>query len=90
MLLARVRPCWGGIAVGRPPLERARPARARHGQVEMATVYFDCANGTHAIGVQTIEYSDANGLSFAPEVEYATSVGRADGYVARAEVATIL
>ena len=24
LLLARVRPCWGGIAVGRPPLGRAR------------------------------------------------------------------
>jgi hypothetical protein len=63
----------------------------RNGQIEghavlMVSISLSCEAGTHAIGVETMEFSDSNGLSSAPYAEYATSVGRADGYVARASV----
>ena len=63
----------------------------RNGQVEghavhMVTVSLSCVAGSHVIGVETMSYADSNGLSSSPNAEYASSVGRGDGYVARAEV----
>ena len=52
----------------------------------MVSIYLSCTAGTHEIGVETMSHADSNGLSFDPATEYATSVGRGQGYVARAEV----
>ena len=54
--------------------------------VPMLSLTMRCAAGTHAIGVETMEHADSDGVSGAPNIEYASSVGRGDTYVARAEV----
>ena len=54
--------------------------------VMMVRVSLRCSTGTHAIGVETMSYADSDGVSADPLTEYMTSVGRADGYVSRAEV----
>jgi hypothetical protein len=52
----------------------------------MVTLTFVCSAGTHVIGVETVDYADSNGVSSTVNVEHATSVGREDGYVTRAQV----
>ena len=44
--------------------------------VRMFSVTMRCAAGTHAIGVETMEHADSDGVSGAPNIEYASSVGR--------------
>ena len=52
----------------------------------MVRVDMECDAGTHEIGVETMEYADSDGVSAAPNAEYATSVGRDDGHASRAQV----
>ena len=54
--------------------------------VHMVTIQLSCVAGTHAIGVQTTGYADSNGATSEPTAVFATSVGRDDGYSARAQV----
>ena len=54
--------------------------------VQMVTINLNCLRGTHQIGVMTNSHADSNGLSLAPAMEYATSVGRGDAYASRATV----
>ena len=63
-----------------------RNGQAMGYNVQMLTIELLCTPGTHAVGIVTMETSDGNGLTSAPNEQFATSVGRADGYVAAASV----
>ena len=54
--------------------------------VHLVTIELSCDSDTHLIGVETMSHSASNGVSLTPDAEFASSVGRADGYLQRAAV----